>query len=170
MRKSDTLFFVLTIVAALLFFGWGVARTVKAISFDQNCGQYLKRAADANSIEMAKEELGIAISYAEANNLTQGTVSIFLHQPKNDVGYWYRNMKTAYEELENVPEDTSLMEKTNILMKLRETLTDEGENGIEVTIPNGISIYPNNVSYFWWSIISLVAMCIFGVLWLAEEY
>lgn len=170
MRKNDTVFLVLTIVAALLFCGWGVARTVKAISFDQNCGQYLKRAADANSIEMAKEELGIAISYAEAHNLTQGTVSIFLHQPKNDIGYWYKNMKTAYEELENVPEDTSMMEKTNILMKLRETLTDEGESGIEVTIPDGISIYPNNVSYFWWSIISLVAMCIFGVLWLAEEY
>lgn len=169
MRKNYTLFVVLTIAAMLSFGGWGVTRTIKAISFDNNCGQYLKRAADANSIEMAKEELGIAISYAERNNLTEGTVSIFLHQPKNDIGYWYRNMKAAYEELEDVPEDTSRMEKTNILMKLRETLTDEGENGVEVTIPKGISIYPSNVAYFWWSIISLIAMCIFGVLWQANE-
>lgn len=169
MRKNYMLFVVLTIVAMLSFCGWGIARTIKAISFDQNCGQYLKRAADANSIEMAKEELGIAISYAEAHNLTKGTVSIFLHQPKNDVEYWYKNMKEAHKELGEVPEDTSRMEKTNILMKLRETLTDEGENGVEVTMPNGISIYPNNVSYFWWSIISLIAMCIFGVLWLANE-
>ena len=79
-------------------------------------------------------------------------------------------MKEAYKELEEVPEDTSRMEKTNILMKLRETLTDEGESGVEVTIPDGISIYPYNVSYFWWSIVSFVAICIFGVLWLADEY
>lgn len=168
--KRNYTFVVLTIVAVLAFCGWGIARTIKAISFDQNCGQYLKRSADANSIEMAKEELGIAISYAESHGLTEGTVSIFLHQPKNDIGYWYRNMKEAYKELEEVPEDTSRMEKTNILMKLRETLTDEGESGVEVTIPDGISIYPYNVSYFWWSIVSFVAMCIFGLLWLADEY
>lgn len=168
MKKNYT-FLLLTIVAMLALFGWGTARVIKAISFDQNCGQYLKRAADANSIEMAKEELGIAISYAESHGLIEGTVSIFLHQPKNDIGYWYRNMKEAYKELEEVPEDTSRMEKTNILMKLRETLTDEGENGVEVTIPDGISIYPNNVSYFLWSIISFIATCIFGVLWLGNE-
>lgn len=154
MGKKSKVFLILAIVFTMLFGIWGVVRIVKYVSFETNCTQYLKRAADANSVELAKAELKEAISYAESENLTTGRVSIFLNQPKNDIGYWYENLKTSYEELENLPSDTSSLEKTNVLMKLRETLTDTSEDGTEVTVPEGISIYPNNLAYCLWSIFS----------------
>lgn len=162
--KAANTFLILAIIATLLLGAWATVRIVKSVSFDTNCTQYLKRAADANSIEMAEEELQKAISYAESNNLTEGRVSIFLNQPKNDVGYWYQNMKASYEELENLPSDSSPLEKTNVLMKLRETLTDTSDGDISVTVPNGISIYPYNLAYFLWSILSLIGATVFWLL------
>lgn len=144
------------IIAVIVFCAWMTVRVIKSVQFDMGCTQYIKRAADASNIETAKGELAKAISYAEKNNLNEGVVSIFFHQPKNDVGYWYNNLKEAYSELESLSEDATSLEKTNVLMKLRETLTDEAETGISVTIPQGISIYPNNVLFFWWGLISVI--------------
>lgn len=162
MNKTTKNVILYAVIATLIFGAWATMRIVKSVEFDTNCTQYLKRAADASSVETAKEQLGRAISYAESQNLTGGVVSIFLHQPKNDIGYWYRNMTEAYTELENVHEDASQLEKTNVLMKLRETLTDQKDSGTSVTVPSGISIYPSNVMYFWWGLISGIA-CV--VLW-----
>ncbi len=164
MGKTAIFFMVLAIIATMVFGAWGTVRIVNAVEFNTNCKQYLKRAADANTVETAKEELAKAISYAEDNNLTEGVVSIFLRQPKNDVGYWYKNMTEAYEELENLPEDATSLEKTNVLMKLRETLTDETDSGVSVTVPNGISIYPNNVAYFWWGMLSFILALLFWIM------
>lgn len=63
-------------------------------------------------------------------------------------------MSEAYAELEKLPEDATSLEKSNLLIKLRESLTDEEKNGVSVTIPDGISVYPNNVLYFWWGLFS----------------
>ena len=170
MGKAAKIFMVFAIIATVVFGAWTTVRIVKDVQFDTNCKQYLKRAADANTVETAKEELAKAISYAEENKLTEGVVSIFLHQPKNDVGYWYKNMTEAYAELENLSEDATSLEKTNVLMKLRETLTDEKESGVSVTVPEGISIYPNNVLYFWWGLLSFIVCCglwiMYWVAWL----
>lgn len=170
MGKAAIIFMVLAIIATVVFGAWSVDRIVNAVEFSTNCKQYLKRAADANTIETAKEELAKAISYAETHNLTEGVVSIFLNQPKNDIGYWYKNLTEAYSELENISEDATPLEKTNVLMKLRETLTDEDDNGTSITIPHGISIYPNNVSYFWWGVLSsVVALVMWIMLCVAYE-
>jgi hypothetical protein len=164
MGKKEKIFLVFAIIATIGFLAWSGVRIVKSVQFDTNCKQYIKRAADANTIETAKDELSKAISYAEENNLTQGVVSIFLHQPKNDIGYWYNNMKESYEELENLSEDASPLEKTNVLMKLRETLTDDKEEGITVTVPDGIDVYPNNKAFFWWGWISFILAAAFWIL------
>ncbi len=55
---------------------------VKAVQFEVNCTQYIKRAADANTVELAKEEL--VSDFMQKMSPTEGVVSIFLHQPKND--------------------------------------------------------------------------------------
>jgi len=151
------------IIAFISFVGWGIARTVKAVQFRFNCEQYIKRAADASSIEIAKGELEKVLSYCEDNGLTEGVVSIFFKQPKNDIGFWYQNLKMAYEELENLPEDTTTLEKTNLLMKVRETLVDTDSNGTKITLPDGISIYPYNLFYFFWTTISLIVFIFSGV-------
>lgn len=170
MGKAAIIFMVIAIIATVVFGAWSVDRIVNAVEFSTNCKQYLKRAADANTIETAKEELAKAISYAETNNLTEGVVSIFLNQPKNDIGYWYKNLTEAYSELENISEDATALEKTNVLMKLRETLTDEDNDGTSITIPSGISIYPNNVSYFWWGVLSsVIALVMWMMLYVAYE-
>ena len=85
-RKSIALI-VMAIIFTLSFFTWAGARIVKAHLFNVECKQYIKRAADANTVELAKEELSKAISYADEKGLTNGVVSIFLHQPKNDLSY-----------------------------------------------------------------------------------
>ena len=159
------MFLLLAIVCTLIFVSWATVRIIKSIQFSFECEAYLKRAANANTIELAKTELEKAIEYAELNNLTEGIVSIFLKNPANDLGFWYRNMKVAYEELDTLPENASPLEKTNVLMKLRESLTDSDSTGAtSVITPSGITIYPNNMVYFLWSMFSSVAATVFWIL------
>ena len=170
MKKNKNAFLILAIVCTILFFGWATVRIVKYIPFSLNCEAYLKRAADANTVELAKGELAKAIDYIEKNNLTEGIVSIFLKNPANDIEFWYHNIKSAYYELERcLPDDVSQLEKTNVLMKLRESLTDrDGNGGTKVIYPDGIEIYPDNVLYFWLSMVSGVFACVFWSLFLAS--
>lgn len=162
MVEVSKIFLVLAIIFSLLFGMWAGIRIYSSIQFDHQCEAYLKRAADANTVEIAKDNLAKAIKYAEDNNLTKGIVSVFMHNPKNDIGFWYDNMKACYEELDNLPEDASSLERTNMLMKLRESLVDTGES-TSVTVPDGISIYPHNVMYFWWGWITLILASVFWI-------
>jgi hypothetical protein len=161
--------FGLAIVSLII---WAIVRIVANVSFGMDCTDYLKRAADANSIPLASQNLNVAINYLESHDLTSGTVSIFLKQPKNDVGFLYQNLIASRNDLASIKEDATPLEKSNVLMKLRETLLDSGKDGDNVTLPNGISIYPNNLSYFWWSLVSLIMAVVFGIGLLAtwDEY
>ena len=165
MKKFKSIFLILAILFTVAFCGWAVVRIVKYVSFNLGCEAYLKRAANANTVELAKGELEKAIDYIEQNNMTEGIVSIFLKNPANDMGFWYNNIKSAHEELSNLPEESTPLEKTNVLMKLRESLTDSDESGGTAVIsPMGLEIYPNNVLYFLWCICSCIALCVFWIL------
>jgi len=169
MKKFKSIFLILAIVTTLVFCVWATVRIVKTVQFGLNCEAYLQRAANANTVDMAKEELVKAIEYIEQNNLTEGIVSIFLKNPANDMGFWYRNIKSAHDELVNLPADSSPLEKTNVLMKLRESLTSNDSNGsTNVIVPEGITVYPNNVMYFWWGMLSCIALCVFWTLFIAS--
>lgn len=134
---------VLTILALSIF---GVV-IVKSISMKQNCTGYLKRAADANTVETAKEQLEKSISYLEANGLTTGYTSVLWRTPDEDIEFWFKNLKASQNELSKVDSTTSSLEKSNLLMKLRETLIDNGEKGDNLTVPKGLSRYPNNTIF-----------------------
>jgi len=110
------------------------------IQFNRKCGGHLKRAADANTVETAKKELAMAINYMEKKELTSGYTSILYTTPDEDVGFWYENIKSAYQELDRVNPDATQLEKTNILMKLRETLMD----GNNLTVPKAVQRHPHN--------------------------
>ena len=156
---------ILAVLFTLVFISGVVVGSVKAVQFNFGCEAYLKRAANANTVELARSELEKAIDYIEKNNITEGIVSIFLKNPANDIGFWYNNIKSAYEELTNLPEESTPLEKTNVLMKLRESLTDSDENGSTTVIsPGGIEIYPNNVLFFWWILGSIAALSLFWIL------
>lgn len=133
----------------------------KRIEFKQNCSGRLERAANANTVELAVKELDAAIQYAEAKGYTSGYTSVLYKTPDEDVEYWYNNLCASRQELVNLPDSSSTLEKTNTLMKLRETLTDTGENGTQVIYPDGLQFYPHNfllgiVRWFIWIVLVLI--------------
>lgn len=128
------------------FVAWLSFRGVANIQFGRSCEGHLKRAADANTIELAVSELETAVSYMEDHQMTRGYTSILYTTPSEDIGFWHRNVMSALEELKRiVPESTSPLERSNVLMKLRETLLDQGDKSVKVTSPDGIDVYPHNV-------------------------
>jgi hypothetical protein len=52
--------------------------------------------------------------------------------------------------IKKTPDASSLgqIERDNSLMKLREVILDQGENGVSVTLPESISLFPNQ-RIFW---------------------
>ena len=150
----------ITFIASIAIF---VMILVKSIIFDINCGDYLKRAADSNTVELAADNLKIALDYIEANGMTSGYTSVVYKSPDEDVAFWYTNIKQSYEELISLDDNATNLEKTNLLMKLRETLLDQQEKGESLTVPNAISCFPNNTL---WAIVKClsVVMCIGGLI------
>lgn len=142
----------------LLF--WVGARVYKEVVFSIECEGRLKRAAHANTVELAREEIQIAKKYMVSHNLTSGYTSILYNTPDEDVGFWYRNISEALQELDQVKGRASQLEKSNLLMKLRETLLDQGEKGVKVTIPDGIAVFPHNFSYMVTGWLSSLLLCL----------
>lgn len=122
--------------------------TIQEVRMNQGCTGHLKRAADASTVEMALSELTLATNYLEAKRVTAGSTSILWETPNNDIGYWYQNLKNSEDELRKVDHSTSQTERTNVLMKLRETVLDHGEKGDYITCPDNIEIYPSQVFIF----------------------
>lgn len=132
------------ILSAIAWFSWGGVRVIQITLFEKNCSGFLKLAASANSVELAKENLKKALDYMERKDMTSGFTSVVYRTPDEDVGFWYRNVRASLDELETLSPTSTPLEKTNVLMKLRETLLDSGKSSEIVNAPDGISHYPNN--------------------------
>ena len=157
---------LLTLLAAISLIAFCSVRGCACIQFDKNCAGHLKLAADANTVERARSELDIALKYLENHRLTNEHTSIFYTTPDEDLSFWYGNLTDSREELAKISPETSQLERTNVLMKLRETiLDDKGEHGTEVTAPAGIEIYPNNARFWWWGMVSGFLLLLFGGWW-----
>ena len=146
----------LLIVIAVAIFGFRVS---KGIEFKQNVSGYLKRASNANTIDLAEQELTRSLQYLEEKKMTTGYTSVLYKTPDEDVDFWYRNLKASQHELQTLT-SSSALEKTNVLMKLRETLQDT---------PKGISAFPNNKL---WTVLMFFSVigCFIGVIILTVEY
>ncbi len=140
----------------------------KGVVLKQECTGHLKRAADANSTETAKVELNTAINYLEQNNLTKGYTSIFWNTPDEDIEFFYNNLKVSEQELTKIDSTTTSLEKTNVLMKLRETLMDNNKDGDNVTAPMGLSRYPHNLAFGLLRVVSLITL-LMGLILLGLE-
>ena len=108
--------------------------------FVWGCSAHILNAATTTSVEVAKRELEIAISYAEAYDLTEGNTSIGGRNPNCDIGLWYQNLKDAYNKLESAG-GTTLLEESNVLMEVRESLTVASPIKMEARVPNNIWYY-----------------------------
>jgi len=137
---------------------WGGIRIYKSINYSIECGGHLKRAADANTVELAKTEMLTALTFIKSRNMTNGYTSVIFNTPNEDVGFWYQNLSSSLQELNEVAPRSTQLEKSNILMKLRETLLDDGKNGQHVTQPQGISVFPNNVAFMIFGLVFFVLM------------
>lgn len=127
------------------------------LPMEQNLYGYLKRSADANTVELAKENLSMAVEYLESKDLVKGNTSILFSVPENDLSFFYKNLSGALSELKKINDKTSQTEKSNVLIKLRETILDSGKETI-VTLPDYIAYYP----YQWAWIILSIAILLFG--------
>jgi hypothetical protein len=138
------------------FLFWSGIRIYRSITFNINCQGHLKRAADANTVDLAKQELKVALAYMEQENMTGGYTSVLYRTPDEDVGFWHTNLTASLTELENLKPDAPPLERSNMLIKLRETLVDHTQYGEKVTLPNGISVFPNNGSYALFGIVGAI--------------
>ena len=145
---------------------------VANIRFTTECGGHLKRAADANTVELAHKELSQALNYIRQHEMTEGSTGVIFSFPKNDVGFWYTNLNDSFSELDRVIKSSPQgkidqlgeVARSNALIKLRETLLDHGANGEEIiTTPSGIHIFPHNVSYVSSVIIAILLCVISGI-------
>jgi hypothetical protein len=154
---------VMTIIFGVGGCGWLTARCINEVIFDRGCEGYLKRAADANTVEMAHDQLAIAVKYAKDNNLTTGYTSILYNTPDEDVGFWYGNISKSLTELESITKKSTLLERSNMLIKLRETLLDDKKDGVTVTVPSGIYLYPHNGVYAMWGCVMWILCLLSGI-------
>jgi hypothetical protein len=136
--KKVIAFIILLCIDCIGFFGWAGLRAYKAIVFDIECKGHMNRAADANTVELARQEMEIVVNYLEKNGMTNGYTSVLFRTPNEDVGFFYKNMKASLAELKSLKPDATPLEKSNLLMKLRETLS---------TVPPGIEVFPYNAAY-----------------------
>ena len=116
---------------------------IKSLIFDINCESYLKSAADAPTVELAATELDIAINWFTEHYPTEGYSCFIFKKRDQDVGNWYRRLVAARSDLDTITEDSSGLERSNMLMKLRETLLDGSNTGDKVTLPLNIAIFPH---------------------------
>lgn len=137
---------VISYVSLLVFIAILITATIFKIQLNQRCLGHLKRAADANTIELALSEMNIAIDYLKEKDMTTGYTSILYKTPDEDIAFWYNNLVSSRNELLKV-QDANHFEKTNELMKLRESLTDTQEGNTILTYPNGLHKYPHNLLF-----------------------
>jgi len=151
-------------------------RIVDCVQFDQDIEGHLKRAADANTLELAKKEMETAVTNIHAWKLctdkdpnwrAQGEhdcyTNILYRVPADDVLFWRTNLEAALADLKSVPKDAGHLTVSNTLMKLRETILDQGKEKVKVTVPPGISVYPHNSLFFWLVVLFGVAAALAGV-------
>ena len=144
-----------TIVSVIFWYG-----------FANNCKDYLKLAGDAPTIEKADEFLGMAVSYIEKKQLTNGNSAYIFTTPTNDLKIWYGQVRGAKDTAESIikratqnPASVSQLERDNALMKIREVVLDNSQSGTSVTTPASITWFPYQwVMVIWWWITILIAV------------
>ncbi len=144
----------LCVLFTLLSLVWSSACGLHALFFQIRCQGHIERAGYANTVELAEKELQTVVDYLDSRGWHEGYTSIVYKTPDEDVGFWYQNLKSSLDELKKVGPSTTQLEKSNILIKLRESLTDRSKGSTRAIVPPGIYLFPHNTGYCGWGIIS----------------
>ncbi len=123
-------------------------------------------AAHANGGARAHGQLQKAFNYLDSQGINENSAytSIFYNDQTENVGYWKTNLDTCLKELESLPKTSSMQEQSNVLMRLRESLVTHGQSGDSVRHPDGIEIYPNNVLFMVWGVLSVPGLIVMAAL------
>ena len=116
--------------------------TIAQIQFTANCSGFLKKAADSSSYITASEQIGYALDYCNANNLTNGRSHAIYYTQDCDIKFWYDNLVEQKQSLDSINESTTDLEISNRMIRMREVLTDVNDDGTSITCPANISLYP----------------------------
>lgn len=159
--------FLVSMALITPFLLWAGVRVYKSQYFDNHCAHHITRSIQEHKVlEHSINELNIAINYVEQHNLTTGYTSVFDYSADDDIDIFYRG----------------LIEKRNYIQKLKDRDTElnsfieftemRGYTGQSVHIPDGISIYPYNVLYFIFSIVSgiLFVIGMIGLITFFDEH
>lgn len=154
---------IATIFATIIFLIVVTVAFVRGVEFTQGCYGYLERGANSNTVELAERSLTTAVDFLNQRGLTTGYTSVVYRTPDEDIGFFYENLTAALEELRSVPSEATQLERSNVLMKLRETLTVDGSDGEKLIVPDGLSRYPHNGKFALFGLLSFVAA---GIGWM----
>jgi len=147
------------------------------INFKKGCADYLKLAGDAPDIYKAQEFLSKALDFMEKTGRTKGNSAFFFKTPRNDVGTWYQQIKGAEKTLKELieqekvePHSVDRLTKDNALMKIREVVLDEGNEGVRVTLPQHIDVFPKQVLFLFLYMGFGILAAIFWLGWIFLSY
>ncbi len=163
----------LGVICIIPFLVWaGIRIWQDQYTFRTEVGGYMQNAANANTVDLATKEMERVVKYIENRYAQPGFTSVVYNTPEEDVGFWVSNMRASLDELKQVKPETTSLEKSNILIKLRETLTHRTKDSTEISVPTGISVYPHNFGFMIWGVLSsllaIVGVVLFLIGW--DEY
>lgn len=127
---------VVLLFGLVMLGGTAIKACYNGYAVERDITGHLKRAADSNRVETAIRELDAGLAAMEARGFTSGNTSIMFDTPDNDMGFWHKNLVDARDALKATPANASELEKSNALIKLRETILDHTSDGDEVTRPS----------------------------------
>jgi len=120
---------------------------IQSMELDRCCLQHLRLAANASTVDMAESQLRTAISWLERHKGKTGSTALIYRTPDTDYGYWLANLKASADELRQLGPDSTQTDRTNTLLKLRETIMDNDASGSYVAVPENLATFPCTGSY-----------------------
>lgn len=150
--------FVCLLVSLIMLIVLVITVCLKEVNFNWGCGDYLSRACNASTPELAAANLDQALAYMQAHDMTSGNTGVIWKQPANDVGYWYRNVLAVRDEVGTLSPSASPLERSNVLMKLRESLSDGGPRGQTLAAPSLIAWWPHNTAIVLWGWVAILLL------------
>lgn len=124
------------------------------IELQQDIVSPLKKASDAPTLQSANELLKKAVGNIEKKGLDEGNSYLLYADDNSSLDLWYGQLKLAQIETDKLLSDSSLsrVDMSNHLIKLRETIVDDTNNGTKVTKPPYLQLYPYN----WLQVLGIV--------------
>lgn len=119
---------------------------IMAQNFEDTHGRLLRRAATAQTAEVALSSLDQALRGLEADGLTHGNTAFFRARRETDIGLWYQGLRSARTELQTALASSPASEASQqlALRRFHDRLAYGGPEGTVLIMPESIACHPWN--------------------------